>query len=76
MQWMGFRTKGKPSVAHNLVWAGKKPFPAYELSFISDRVDYTFIIPKTCCNLALYSAEELPPPPPPVARLKIQPQRD
>ncbi len=65
MQWMAYRKKGQPTFKPNVEWAGKKPFPAWQVNFESKGYRYTFVLPKACLNLALIHQEMLPPPPPP-----------
>jgi len=58
MTWMAFRHGGaKPDIVRNLKWGAKKPFKAY--TFIIDDLNqtYTFILPKTCANIALVTSE-------------------
>lgn len=65
LEWMAYRKGGKPAVKRNVVWAGKTPFPAWEVRVESrGRID-TFIVPHACLNLALAGSEAAPPPPPP-----------
>jgi hypothetical protein len=59
---MSTRTKGKPDLLRNLVWAGKKPIDAYEFSFISGERRYRVVTPKACSNF--WVEEQLPRPAP------------
>ncbi len=62
-QWMMFRKGGQPAISSRPVeWAGRKPLDAYRTTVASGRYVYTFDIPLTCINLALYDRQEAPPP--------------
>jgi hypothetical protein len=58
MVWMAFRRGGgRPDIVRNLRWDGKKGFEGFTF-VIDDMVQtYTFVLPKTCANIALVSAE-------------------
>jgi len=59
---MSTRNKGKADVIYNVLWAGKKPFDAYEFSFVSGERRYRVVTPKACSN---FWVEEQQPPPKP-----------
>jgi hypothetical protein len=59
---MSTRKKGKVDVIYNVLWAGKKPFDAYEFSFVSGERRYRVVTPKACSN---FWVEEQQPPPKP-----------
>lgn len=59
---MSTRKKGKADVILNVLWAGKKPFDAYEFSFVSGERRYRVVTPKACSN---FWVEEQQPPPKP-----------
>ncbi len=62
-QWMVFRKGGQPTISKRAVeWAGRKPLDAYRTTVASGRYVYTFDIPLTCINLALYERKDAPPP--------------
>jgi hypothetical protein len=62
---MSTRRKGKPDLLRNVLWAGRKPFDAYEFSFISGEHRYRVVTPKACSNF--WVEEQLPPPKPELA---------
>lgn len=66
---MSTRREGKPYVRHNVLWAGKKPFDAYEFSFISGERRYRVVTPKACTN---FWVEDQQPPPKPELALSCQ----
>jgi outer membrane protein W len=51
-QWMTYRKGGKPAVLRNPRWSAKEPMKAWNIKFVSEGVEYTFIIPDICLNLA------------------------
>jgi hypothetical protein len=62
---MSTRNKGKVDLLRNVQWAGRKPFDAYEFSFISGERRYRVVTPKACSNF--WVEEQLPPPKPELA---------
>ncbi len=57
LEWMALRRGGKNvEVARDLEWQGKRPFPAFRVRFVSDKVRWTFVVPKACGNLSLQSS--------------------
>jgi hypothetical protein len=60
MQWMLFRNARAVKVIRNLVWAGDKPFTAYQLDVDKSGTRYSFIIPVTCGNVALAQSSPVP----------------
>lgn len=62
---MSTRKKGKVDLLRNVLWVGKKPFDAYEFSFISGERRYRVVTPKACSNF--WVEEQLPPPKPELA---------
>lgn len=62
---MSTRTKGKADLLRNVLWAGKKPFDAYEFTFISGERRYRVVTPKACSNF--WVEEKLPRPMPELA---------
>lgn len=58
MVWMAFRRGGRtPEIVRNIKWGGKKGFDGWTF-VIDDMVQtYTFVLPKTCANIALVSSE-------------------
>ena len=73
LQWMALRRKGEATVARDLVWGGKEPFEAFEMTVISNRNKHFFLIPKVCGNLAYLGKEALPKP---LCRVSTQPPKD
>ncbi|HNV00122.1 MAG TPA: hypothetical protein PKK20_09305, partial [Verrucomicrobiota bacterium] len=47
---MSTRKKGQPVLLKDILWAGKKPFEAYEFKFISNDRRYRVVTPKACSN--------------------------
>ncbi len=47
---MSTRKKGQPVLLKDVLWAGKKPFEAYEFKFISNDQRYRVVTPKDCSN--------------------------
>ena len=62
MQWMIFRNARAVKVITDLVWAGEKPFTAYQLDVEKSGTRYSFIIPVTCGNVALAQTSTVPAP--------------
>ena len=62
---MSTRKKGKVDLLRNVLWVGKKPFDAYEFSFITGERRYRVVTPKACSNF--WVEEQLPPPRPELA---------
>lgn len=62
---MSTRKKGKVELLTNVLWAGRKPFDAYEFSFISGESRYRVVTPKACSNF--WVEEQLPRPKPELA---------
>ena len=60
MQWMIFRNARAVKVITDLVWAGDKPFTAYQLDVDKSGTRYSFIIPVVCGNVALAQASTVP----------------
>ncbi len=47
---MSSRENGKPVLLHDVLWAGKEPFDAYEFYFVSQGRRYRVVAPKACAN--------------------------
>jgi len=62
LAWMMFKKARKVEVKSDLVWAGKKSFPAFKTSFFQDGTLYHFIIPVSCGNISLLQSAVIPPP--------------
>ncbi|MEW6186271.1 MAG: hypothetical protein AB1585_11085, partial [Thermodesulfobacteriota bacterium] len=65
MQWMMYKKNKKVGVARDVIWAGKKPFKAFRTVVRYNNMDYEFIIPAICLNVALKDIKDVPKPPPP-----------
>ena len=70
LQWMLFKKGRKVFVKKDVVWAGKKPFVAYNFIIFRDGKLYEFIVPKICGNISLKNVNEVPAP---VCVLKVAP---
>ena len=55
--WMGAKRKGAGVALPYREWAGKEAFAGYEVKVNSQCQVHTLVIPKICCNLALFAAE-------------------
>lgn len=76
LQWMMTqKKKGQYSLIHNAVWAGKQPLHGYEITFVSNWRNYTFLVPSICGNLAYLDSSEIPHPQP-VCKLSVSPASD
>ncbi len=62
LQWMAYRKNGEPQVIRNPRWSAKKPFDAWQIKVISDGVEYTFVVPQSCMNLAFDGKKAMPGP--------------
>lgn len=63
LQWMVFK-KGKTiKVIRDVVWAGKKPFKAFQVTVEKSGKRYIFITPAKCGNVSLSQITALPPAP-------------
>ena len=62
LQWMAYRKKGEPAVIRNPRWSAKKPFDAWQIKVVSEGVEYTFVVPLSCMNLAFDSSKPMPGP--------------
>jgi len=62
LKWMAYRKKGEPEVIRNPRWSAKKPYDAWEIKVESEGVEYTFVVPQTCMNLAYDSSKQLAGP--------------
>lgn len=80
LEWMAYRpnaVRGDRTPGHltKVRWAGQ-PFRAFLFRVTTATGHYTFVVPKTCGNLSLMSAELTPratPPPPPPAPVVVAP---
>lgn len=73
VQWMLFRSRGKIKVTGEAEWAGRRPVEVFAVKVKRGFKTYTFIIPKPCGNIALYSVvEEIPEA---ICSLKVSPAR-
>jgi hypothetical protein len=84
MEWMAYRPNAArgdrtPGRLEKVRWAGPAVFKAFLFRITSDDKVYTFVVPKTCGNLALMSVSNVeraatapvptpPPTPPPAPR--------
>ncbi|MCU0580273.1 MAG: hypothetical protein MUF69_12145 [Desulfobacterota bacterium] len=69
LQWMMYKKKGQVRVTRDRVWAGRAPFEAYRTVVRYQDVDYDFIVPKICLNIALKEVTAVPrPAAPPAAK--------
>jgi len=82
MEWMAYRPHAArgdrtPTRLEKVRWSGPAAFKAFLFRITSDDKIYTFVVPKTCGNLALMSVSPVeraavapapPPPPPPAPR--------
>lgn len=64
MPFMSSREKGKPVALMEVLWAGKRPAPAYAFEFESRGQRYRCITPKACANFFVVDMGPVPPPPP------------
>ena len=73
-EWMALRRNGVAQPSVPIRWAGDDPFEAFEIRVESGGVEYRFLIPKACGNLALVGERDLGPDPIPTAapRLNVQ----
>ena len=57
MEWMALRRRGRAGIMRNVRWDGRQAEPSYE--FVVDNLveTYTFVVPKTCGNIALVRRE-------------------
>ena len=55
LMWMLAKRGKKVTVGHDIVWAGKKPVPAYTFKIAREENIYEFVIPKICANISLKS---------------------
>ncbi|MEM7195767.1 MAG: hypothetical protein AAF402_12505 [Pseudomonadota bacterium] len=62
--WMGARKKNAGVALPKREWAGADAFAGYEVEVTSQCQVYTMVIPKICCNLALFATEPAPVPQP------------
>jgi len=62
LEWMLFKKGRKVEVKKDVIFAGKKPVPAYMFSIFRDGKTYDFIVPQICGNISLKNSQEIPPP--------------
>ncbi|MGD9974214.1 MAG: hypothetical protein AB7S77_14230 [Desulfatirhabdiaceae bacterium] len=63
LQWMVFKKGKTVKVIRDVVWAGKKPFKAFQVTVEKSGKRYTFITPAKCGNVSLAQITALPPAP-------------
>jgi len=71
--WMAYKKRGSIDLLRNVVWDGRKPFKAYQMTFRSNNLDLKVVVPQACGNLALASRIEVPPP---ICKLIATPSSD
>ena len=62
LKWMAYRKNGEPQVIRNPRWSAKKPFDAWQIKVVSNGVEYTFVVPQSCMNLAYDSSKPMAGP--------------
>lgn len=63
LQWMVFKKGKTVKIIRDVVWAGKKPFKAFQVTVDKSGKRYTFITAATCGNTSLAQITPLPPAP-------------
>ena len=71
LTWMFFKEGRKVKVKKDVIFAGKKPVPAYTFTIFREGKTYEFIVPKICGNISLKNTQEIPPP---VCALTVSPE--
>ena len=69
-RWMLFKKGRKVQVKNDVIWAGKKPFTAYNFTIFRDGKLYEFIVPKICGNISLKNVSDVPAP---ICKLNVTP---
>ncbi len=74
--WMAFRRKGQPACVKDIRWAGKSTFPAWSITVVSNDVEYVFMVPQECLNLAAEKGRKPVPPPTCDLKASFDPEAD
>ena len=54
LEWMAYRTPSRVDVMRDVRWAGEEPFAGFEIRLPWRGLEWVFLVPKACGNLALY----------------------
>lgn len=60
-EWMAVKKRGVAQATGPVRWAGADPFEAFEIRVESNDIEYRFLIPKACGNLALVGQRRIEP---------------
>ena len=54
LEWMAYRTPSRVDLMRDVRWAGEEPFAGFEIRLPWQGLEWVFLVPKACGNLALY----------------------